>query len=230
MLLCFVLWMTAFTMATRQPIDIPPELIDFRHNKTIPSVIEKNVLKALSHYPELKDTDIRFVFKQSLKGSVMAARPVFGSLLRKKKNRAYQILISSTFRLPNTIEPIHQIPDSVMIGWIGHELGHIMDYEERSSMGVIGFGFGYVFSRKYVRKAERIADIYAVEHGMADYIIATKNFILDHAELPQAYKDKIARLYLSPDDIVELVTELEEEERDAIKQEMIQEVEKEVEP
>jgi hypothetical protein len=117
-----------------------------------------------------------------------------------------------------------------MIGWIGHELGHIMDYEARSSIGMIGFGFGYVFSKKYVHKAERIADTYAVERGMADYIIATKNFILDHTELPQAYKNKIARLYLSPDDIVELVTELEEEEQDAIKQEMIQEAEKEAEP
>lgn len=214
-------------MAAPYSADIPPGLKGFEQNKTIPSVIEKNVLQALSHYPELKETDIRFVFKQNLKGSVMAARPVFGSLFRKKKNRAYQILINSTFRLPNTIEPIHQIPDSVMVGWIGHELGHVMDYERRSGMGVIGFGFGYIFSKKYVRKAERVADTYAVEHGMADYIIATKNFILEHAGLPQAYKDKIARLYLSPDDIVELVTELEQEEQDAVKQEMLQEVEKE---
>jgi hypothetical protein len=72
-------------MATGQSIDIPPRLQEFRHNKKIPSVIEKNVLAALAHYPELKETDIRFVFKQNLKGSVMAARPVFGSLLRKKR-------------------------------------------------------------------------------------------------------------------------------------------------
>ncbi len=230
MLLFFVLWMTAFPMAVVQPADTPPDQTGFGDNKTIPPVLEKNVLKALSYYPELKETDIRIVFAQNLKGTAMAARPVVGSLLRKRKNRAYRILISPTFRLPKAIDPIRQIPDSVMIGWIGHELGHIMDYEERSSLGVIRFGFGYVFSKKYIRKAERIADTYAVERGMAGYIIATKNFILGHAELPQAYKDKIARLYLSPDDIVELVTELEEEELDTVKEKIIQEVEKQAEP
>jgi len=45
---------------------------------------------------------------------------------------------------------------------------------------------------------------------LGKYIIATKRFILDHAELPQAYKDKIARLYLSPDVIVEQIKKLEE--------------------
>ena len=36
-----------------------------------------------------------------------------------------------------------------------------------------------------------VADSLAVERGMGNYIVATKRFILDHAELPQAYKDKI---------------------------------------
>jgi hypothetical protein len=46
---------------------------------------------------------------------------------------------------------------------------------------------------------------------LGQYLIATKRFILDHAELPQAYKDKIARLYVSPDEITEQVRLLEEE-------------------
>jgi hypothetical protein len=60
-----------------------------------------------------------------------------------------------------------------------------------------------------VKEAERVADTYAVERGLGKYIIATKRFILDHAELPQSYKDKIARLYLSPDVIVEMVKKME---------------------
>ena len=98
-----------------------------------------------------------------------------------------------------------------MIGWIGHELGHIMDYESRSNTGMVAFGYHYLRSGAYVKRVEVIADTYAVNHGLGEYIIATKRFILDHAELPQAYKDKIARLYLSPDDIVEQVRKLEEQ-------------------
>jgi hypothetical protein len=187
-----------------------PELEVFGTNKKIPAIIRANVLKALSHYPELKTTRIRFVFKKRIRKSVMQAQPVFGSLLNNRRHRAYQINISAVFRLTHTITPIHQLPDEIMIGWIGHELGHIMDYESRTNGGMVAFGYNYLASGAYVRQVEEIADTYAVNHGLGKYIIATKRFILDHAELPQAYKDKISRLYLSPDDIVEQVRKLEE--------------------
>jgi hypothetical protein len=192
-----------------------PELLQYKHNKHIPAVIEQNVLTALSFYPELKNTTIQFLFKTNIKTSVMQAQPVFTTLLLKRKNRRYRINISAQFKLIHTQIPIQQIPDEVMIGWIGHELGHILDYERRSNAGMVSFGIGYYFSDTYVKSAERVADTYAVERGLGKYIIATKRFILDHAELPQAYKDKIARLYLSPDVIVEQIKKLEEKELEA---------------
>jgi hypothetical protein len=199
-------------MATTQT-QIPGDLEKFGNNKHIPAVIRENTLRALSHYPQLKDTKIRFVFKQNIRGSVMQAQPVFRSLLRNRRHREYQINISSTFRLTHNVTPIHQLPDEIMIGWIGHELGHIMDYESRTNRGMVTFGYKYVSSGAFVKKVEVIADTYAVNHGLGSFIIATKRFILDHAELPQAYKDKISRLYLSPDDIVEQVRKLEEKEQ-----------------
>lgn len=194
-----------------QNSQIPPELAEFGRNKKIPSIIEKYVLTALSFYPELKETTIGFVFKQRIKSSVMQAQPVFRTLLERRKNRSYQINISSMFKLTHTAIPIHQLPENIMIGWIGHELGHIMDYETRSNFGLVGFGISYVLSDEYVKKAEQLADHYATNNGLGNYLIETKRFILDHAELPQAYKDKIARLYVSPEIIVEQVKKLEEE-------------------
>lgn len=196
----------------------------FSANKQIPKVMEKHILTALSHYPELEDTCIRFIFTQKLKRSVMAARPVVSTLLGPKEKRVYAILISPVFKLKHTIEPIHQVADDVLIGWIGHELGHIMDYERRSIWGVAKFGLLYWLSKTYIRKAERVADTFAVNRGMGNYILATKQFILGHSGLSQRYRNKIARLYLSPDDIVKLVTELEKEslpKRDEIIQEEI---------
>lgn len=188
-------------------------LWDYKHNKKIPAAIEKNVLKALAFYPELKDTHIHFIFKPNIKTSVMQAQPVFSTLLLSRRKRRYRINISAEFKLINSSIPIYDIPEEVMIGWIGHELGHILDYESRSNAGMVSFGYQYVFSPAYVKEAERIADTYAVERGLGKYIIATKHFILNHAELPQSYKNKIARLYLSPDVIVELVKKLEEKEK-----------------
>ena len=186
------------------------ELRELRHNKQVPAVIEKNVLTALSFYPELNDTAIDFVFKANIKSSVMQAQPVFVSLLKQRKHRRYRINISHHFRLVKSKTPILSIPDDVMIGWIGHELGHILDYESKSSIELAAFGYKYFFHDSFVKHAEMVADSLAVERGMGNFIVATKRFILDHAELPQAYKDKIARLYLSPDVIVEQVKKLEE--------------------
>ena len=61
------------------------KLEEFKHNKKIPKILEHNILIALSHYPELKDTPISFVFKQDIKKSIMQAQPVFSSLLVVKK-------------------------------------------------------------------------------------------------------------------------------------------------
>ena len=197
--------------STTQDTDTDSDLAAFGRNKVIPPVIRRNVLTALSCYPELMHTRIRFVFKQKLKSSVMQAQPVFETLLTRRANRAYQINISALFKLTHTAIPIHQLPDAIMIGWIGHELGHIMDYESRSTARMIGFGLGYVLSANYVKRAERVADDFAVGHGLGPYLIETKRFILNHAELPQAYKDKIARLYVSPEEIVDQVRLLEEQ-------------------
>ena len=182
----------------------------FRENKTIPKVIETEILKALSFYPELQKTCIDFVFKQNIKKSVMQAQPDIRAMLIGK--RAYKINISALFKLTTTAIPIHQIPKDILVGWIGHELGHIMDYENRSVFGMAKFGLGYLSSAKYIKEAERVADTYAVKHGLGKYILQTKNFILNHAELSEKYKKKIARLYLSPDDIVEQVRLLEAEQ------------------
>ncbi|CAG5069044.1 hypothetical protein DYBT9623_01778 [Dyadobacter sp. CECT 9623] len=187
------------------------EIEDFRQNKTIPRVIEAEVLKALSFYPELKETEIHFLFKKKIKGSVMQAQPRIGTMFGGK--RAYQINISALFQLTNSAIPIHQIPPDIMVGWIGHELGHVMDYENRDTFGMIRFGIGYLFSTRFVKKAERVADTFAVSHGLGKYILSTKHFILDHTFLPEKYKQKIARLYLSPDDIVEQVRKLEAKEQ-----------------
>src|SRR5687768_15939745 len=144
-----LLYIMAITGITQDP-----GLEVFATNKKIPAVIRTNVLKALSHYPELKTTKIRFVFKKNIRKSVMQAQPVFGSLLKTRRHRAYQINISAMFRLTHNITPIHQLPDEILIGWIGHELGHIMDYESRSNVGMVAFGYKYLSSGAYIKQVE----------------------------------------------------------------------------
>lgn len=178
-------------------------------NKIIPQVIVNEAGTALSHYPELEEVAIEFKFKPSLKKSFMKAQPKFSTLFKPKKKRSYVILMSETFKIDGLELQIKDIPENVMIGWLGHELGHIMDYHRRNSLNLILFGLRYSISQNFIREAERVADTYAVTHSMKDYILDTKKFILNNSSLSEKYKARIRRLYLSPDEILLLVKEQE---------------------
>ncbi len=182
----------------------------------IPDSINNHVTTALSYYPELASTNIEFKFKKNIKKSTMQARPTFGSFFRSRKHRRYVILISEKFKISNEEFRTRDIPRDIFIGWIGHELGHIMDYQDRDKLNLIWFGIKYVLSDNHIVEAERAADSYAVNHGMEDFILKTKDFILNHAEITQSYKDRIQKYYLSPEEIMHLVEQRETEEKESL--------------
>lgn len=188
-------------------------LSQLKAQHSIPDIIKKEALIALSHYPELKHTSIEFKFKKHIKKSIMQAQPSFWSLFRSKKRRHYKILMSTSFKIDGEAFQTKDIPTNVMVGWLGHELGHIMDYSQRSSLNLLWFGIKYSLSDNYIREAERAADSYAVQKDMETYILETKNFILNKTNLSEKYKARIKKYYLSPDEIMTLV-----EERDHVGQ------------
>ncbi|MEM0519404.1 MULTISPECIES: hypothetical protein [Aequorivita] len=186
-------------MATAQSINL--------ENKIIPADIKSEVIEALTFYPELYDTAIEFKYKTNIKKSTMQAQPRFTSFFKSKENREYIILISRSIQIEGEIFTMDDIPSDVKVGWLGHELGHLMDYSARTNFGMIIFGIKYLFSSAHIKEVERTADTYAIAHGMGDYILKTKNFILDNANLSEKYKERIRRLYISPEEVMELINE-----------------------
>lgn len=194
-------------------LDIDIDLEQFGVNKDIPDEIREVTLLALSHYPELLDVKIDFQFQNKIRGSVMQAQPKIGSLLfRNKDSRSYRIKISRYLDLMDERVPIEELPQKVLLGWIGHELGHVKDYLDRSMVNMISFGVRYVLSDKFVTQAEIAADSYSVANGLGEALVATKEFILNHDRLPVSYQDKIRALYMSPGEIITLVDVEEDEE------------------
>ena len=175
-----------------------------------PESIQKEAKIALSHYPDLAQTPITFKFKENIKKSTMQAQPVLSSLFKSRKKRAYVVLISERIKISGKVFLTKDVPSDIMVGWLGHELGHIMDYRNRSSLNLAWFGLKYTFSGSYLKEAERAADTYAVSHGMAPFILQTKSFILDNAEIQEKYKARIRKFYLSPEEIMAMVAEKEE--------------------
>ena len=172
--------------------------------REIPESIEREIRLALSFYPDLEDTSIDFRFKENIRKSTMLAQPRWSSFFRLN-DRSYIILISRKFKISNEEFYTKDIPSKVLVGWIGHELGHITDYETLSKWGLIKFGFNYLFSDKHIKQAEFRADQFAIHHGMLEYILETKNFILNHANISERYKNHIKKYYLSPEQIMEMV-------------------------
>ena len=93
----------------------------------------------------------------------MQAQPKFASFFKSKENREYIILISRSIQIEEEDFTMDDIPSDVKIGWIGHELGHIMDYKHRTTAGMIIYGAKYLFSSNAIKKIERTADAFVHE-------------------------------------------------------------------
>ena len=99
----------------------------------------------------------------------MQAQPNFLSLFSSKRNRKYNINISEYFKDTEKTKT-KNLPEDVFVGWIGHELGHILDYEEMSNWQLIVFGIKYVLIDKHIIEAEKTADFYAVNQGIVLFL------------------------------------------------------------
>ncbi|SCX91534.1 hypothetical protein SAMN05192588_0245 [Nonlabens sp. Hel1_33_55] len=171
----------------------------------VPENIREEAELAMSYYPELADTEVEFKYNDMVRKNFMQAQPKWKSILSSRKNRAYIILISKKFKVEDNYFTIDEIPNDVLTGWLGHELGHVMDYRSRSTIGMLIFGLKYLYSKTHIKEVERAADDYAVKHGMGDYILKTKNFILNHTSLSDSYKNHMRQFYLSPEEITDLI-------------------------
>jgi len=77
---------------------------------------------------------------------------------------------------------------------------------------MISFGLGYALWSHYMRKAERVADTIAVNHGFGAEVRATKNYLLEHATLTPHYKARLEKYYLSADELEGLILAWEKEQ------------------
>lgn len=136
---------------------------NFGKNKILPEGFELQALIALSHYPELENCTIEFKFVQTKVAHT--SQPKLATLLRARKKRTYQILISDSVKpgLENTM--LMNLPYNAQIGVLGHELAHTADYEQMSNWQLIVLGIKYSF-KKFRIQFERNTDQIAINHGL----------------------------------------------------------------
>lgn len=136
---------------------------EFGKNKDLPAGYEEQVLVALSHFPELKNTKIRWVIKESY--TPLATSPDFGSLLKRKDNRGYIITISN-----KTIDTLKHLLFSNLnfeeqVGIMGHELSHVLDFKSKNLLQSTGNLIGHL-SAGFIDRMEYNTDMICINHGL----------------------------------------------------------------
>lgn len=135
---------------------------EFGKNKIIPKEFELHILYALSFYPELKEVKITFRVKPAI--FLMETRMNFFSLF--SGNRHYVINIKKKFKG----FLLKHFSVKGLAGLIGHEIGHVLDYEHKSNIQLAGFAFKYIFPGSR-RKIELANDLRTFYHGLGDSMI-----------------------------------------------------------
>jgi len=110
-------------------------LAEFGQNKELPAGYELQTLLALSHYPELKETRIRFVVDDV--DIPLSSRPHWATMLRSAGKRTYLVVIDSQREGGREELLLKKQPFNAQAGIIGHELAHTVYYLDRSFFGIL---------------------------------------------------------------------------------------------
>jgi hypothetical protein len=177
---------------------------DFGRNKTIPSEYEEVVLKALSHYPELKNT--RIVFQKKNDHPVpYGTVPTRASYLKTSSGRKYVITLQEEAEPPVKLALFKNLPEEAQRAVIGHELAHVLQFHKHSIPKMLGSSLSYS-AKKARREVERAADLTTIEHGLgfelfvhAVYIRKIPGYTLE--------RKNIETDYLKPQEILDTLPE-----------------------
>lgn len=171
---------------------------EFGQHKIIPAELETECLTALSFYPELKNTEIEFKFGNL--NFTMISKPRFSSFLKIRTERAYVIIIQE--KASNKINlDWKELSFNSLVGWIGHELGHILHYSHKSTGGIFLTGLKYAVPG-YRRRMERFTDQLTIQHGLGFPLYEGIDYTIHHSQATRQYKNKQEKFYLHPEEII----------------------------
>lgn len=176
--------------------------VKFQENKDFPYEYKKQFLIALSAYPEFEKTNIN-VQEKNIK-TTMACRPTVVSLIfRKKLNRKYKIFINSDSINSSGIL-LNKLSFNSQIGVVGHELGHVFDYSQKSCCTVFVDAIGYLFLSQR-EKFEKKVDIITIQKGLGMQLFDFAYYIQYQSNASIEYKEYKRRIYLTPEEIKEIL-------------------------
>ena len=149
-------------------------LLQFGIHKQLPPGYTREVLEALSHFPELENVPVRFRIKKSF--ATLKTRPTFLSMFMPKGHRSYIITISNNTSTPLAPLLFMHLGTAARTGVIGHELSHVLSFSKKSDWQCFKTAIGHL-SARYLDRLEYNTDMICIQHGLGRDLEAWSSYI-----------------------------------------------------
>ena len=171
---------------------------EFGSRKELPEEFELQTLLALRHYPELENTHIKFIVKRAF--IPLASRPSMFSLLRKRDQRTYRVIISDRSLPQMESILLKNLPFNAQIAIIGHELAHTVEYETLNSYQLSAIGQLYIVG-SFRATMEKGTDLRTIEHGLGWQLLEYAQYVRKVSGTNAKQVDFMDKYYMNPDEI-----------------------------
>ncbi len=153
---------------------------------------------ALSHYPELHYKKISLKLKSI--NSTMQAQPSPNFIVKRKIKRGYSIFVNNNSDLTGL--DYTELSFNGLVGWIGHEFAHLIDYSSMNNRELLGFITAYIFDKRTMRRTERNADRETIKRGLGIQLLDGVAFFEKNKKVSKRYRKRKQKNYLSEEEII----------------------------
>jgi hypothetical protein len=147
---------------------------EYGKNKQYPPQFEKQILLALSYYPELKNTAIKF--RTRIRHTTVETRATWAGVFQSRQKRHFVVTISDSTESMLMPLAFKHLSFNEQVGVMGHELGHVTDFSRMTSFQIIEHAVKNV-SAKYIDQFEYNTDAICIAHGLGYQLLDWSSFI-----------------------------------------------------
>ena len=130
----------------------------------------------------------------------MQAQPTPNFIFKRKNKRAYCIFVNDNPELTGI--NYQDLSFNALVGWIGHEFAHLIDYSSMNNRELLGFIATYVFDKREMRKTERQADKETIKRGLGIQLLDGVVFFEKNEKVSKRYRKRKKKNYLSEEEII----------------------------
>jgi hypothetical protein len=147
---------------------------EFGNNKDYPPQFEKQILIALSYYPELKNSPILFRIRKRHGG--LNTRATWPGIFELPRKRHFVITISDSTEEMLMSMLFKNLPFNAQVGVMGHELAHAADFFTMTTKQIILHALKNV-SAKYIDRFEYNTDAICIAHGLGYQLLEWSSYV-----------------------------------------------------